>query len=148
MQLRAAAPEDCSALLALIAEMAAHHGDTSAASAETLSRDVLSAQPWLPVIVAADQGRLIGYAALTPNVQLQLGLRSMDLHHLFVTATHRGKGHGRALLTAAIAHAKAAGCAYLTVGTAADNLAAQQFYQAQGFTPNPPSSRRFRFSFD
>jgi len=148
MQLRAAAPEDCAALLALIAEMAAHHGDTSGASAETLSRDVLSAQPWLPVIVAVDQGQLIGYAALTPNVQLQLGLRSMDLHHLFVTATHRGKGHGHALLNAAIAHAKAAGCAYLTVGTAADNLAAQQFYQAQGFTPNPPSSRRFRFSFD
>jgi len=57
----------------------------------------------------------------------------MVLYDLFVTLEARGRGIAQALMQAAEAHARAAGCARLDLSTANDNCAAQALYEARGW---------------
>lgn len=141
--IRALTPGDLAALLPLVEALARHHGDDARANVGTLFRDFFGTPPWLQGQVATDQGLLVGYAALLPKARLHLGERGMDLHHLFVHPEARGKGLGRALLDAALAHARAQGCAYLTVTAHPANDAAKRFYAAMGFHAAPPAPDRF-----
>ena len=130
-------------ILDLAHALAAYHGDAATLSLAALERDSLGPAPWVTLLVAEGTTGLHGYAALCPQMQLQFGARGMDLHHLFVCDTARGKGLGRALVQAAMEHARGQGCAYVTVGTDQQNRRAQAFYRRAGFdqiTPDP----RFR----
>lgn len=138
--IRLATIADIPTLLPMIHALAAHHGDPPACTAETLSRDAFGPGPWVTILIAPDTG----YAALTRKVQLQWGVRGIDMHHLFVTPETRGTGVGSALLTATRDHARALGCAYVTVGTHPDNGAAQAFYAARGFVRIGDAPPRFR----
>lgn len=64
---------DPPALAAMVAALAAHHGDASPADVTALARDVPGPAPWLGVLVAKSETGLLGYAALRPRAQLQLG---------------------------------------------------------------------------
>ena len=131
-------------VLDLAHALAAYHGDAATLSLAALERDCLGPAPWVTLLVAEGRTGLQGYAALCPQMQLQFGTRGMDLHHLFVCDTARGRGIGRALVTAALEHARGQGCAYITVGTDARNARVQGFYRGAGFekiTPDP----RFRY---
>ncbi len=141
-RIRPAVPADLDALLPLVAALARHHGDAPRLSAATLAGDLFGPVPWFHVLVAEARG-LIGYAALLPLARLQHGERGLDLHHLFVAEDARGQGVGRAMLAGAEDLARQMGCRYLIIGTAAENLAAQEFYQAQGYRPIPNPSKRF-----
>jgi phosphinothricin acetyltransferase len=134
---------DLPMVLDLAHALAAYHGDAATLTLAALERDCLGLAPWVTVLVAEGSTGLQGYAALCPQMQLQFGVRRMDLHHLFVCDTGRGKGVGKALVQAAVDHAKAHHCAYVTVGTDVQNRRAQAFYRRAGFdqiTPDP----RFR----
>jgi GNAT superfamily N-acetyltransferase len=135
-QIIAPTAKDIPAICRMIKALATHHGDTATVTATTLRRDVFGAIPWFHLLVAKTPAGLQGYAALLPLGQLQYAKREMDLHHLFVTPAARGQGIGRALIAAAIAHARTLGCTSLRVGTAPDNLRAQAFYLDFGFTPS------------
>jgi len=142
MEIRTALPADLPQLLALVQDLARHHGDTPLASIDSLTRDLFGPQPWAQGLVA-DEGGLIGYALMLPLMRAHLGQRGMDVHHLFVADAARGNGLGTALLRAARAHALAQGCVYLTVSTTEDNAEARDFYIHHGFAPAPPSPWRF-----
>ncbi|MBU2359914.1 MAG: GNAT family N-acetyltransferase [Alphaproteobacteria bacterium] len=43
--------------------------------------------------------------------------RGLDLHHIYVAPNWRGRGVGRALITAVEGRAKSRGCTYVTIGT-------------------------------
>ena len=145
---RAIQADDLPAVLSMVGALAEHHGDKAMLSAQDLARDCLGAQPWVRVLVAEVGGSLKGYAALVPLVQLQFGVRGMDMHHLFVAQGFRGMGIGRALIRGCIEAAQAAGCRYMTVGTHPDNEPAAAIYLAAGFEPLPPPGPRFRIKFD
>jgi ribosomal protein S18 acetylase RimI-like enzyme len=140
---RAVTSSDLPAVFEMVQLLAAHHQDASSLTLETLKRDVLGPSPWAAVIVASVDQVLCGYGALTPVMQLQFGVRGMDLHHLFVMQAHRGKGVGRRLVDASIAHAKRQECRYLTVGTHPDNHVAQNMYLAAGLLRRPAPGPRF-----
>lgn len=142
MEIKRAEPRDLAGLLPLVEGLARHHGDVPRLTAETLAGDLFGPVPWFHALVAEEEG-LVGYAALLPLARLQHGERGLDLHHLYVDVAARGKGIGKALLTACEEMARAMGCSYLIIGTHADNLAAQEFYQAQGYAPIPNPARRF-----
>ena len=73
------------------------------------------------------------------------GWRGIDLNHMYVRETHRGKGIGRALVEAAKTYAKSNACTYMFIATAPDNTAAQAAYLACGFEAQPASDGpRFR----
>jgi len=130
---REAQSQDTDEILRMVEHMAAHHGDTSALSAEALARDVFSKNPWVYLLVAETNSGLIGYAALCGLTQLQFGARGFDMHHLFTEAGFRGRGIGTSLVRACIYKSRALSCKYLSVGTHPDNLEAQAFYTAFGF---------------
>jgi GNAT superfamily N-acetyltransferase len=141
--IRAATPADLPELVAMVQALAAHHGDTSQISEAALARDLFAPQPWLQALVAEGSKRLIGYAALTQLTRLQYGQRGFDIHHLFVVADHRGRGLGKALITAILDHARAQGCSYITVSALEGNLPARAFYAAQGFQDAPVKGLRY-----
>ncbi len=133
--------EDLKAVVAMIEGLADHHGDQARIDTDTLKRDALEDPRWIAVLVAEHAGKSVGYAALNPLTQLQYGVRGMDMHHLFVVAPERGKGIGRALIEACIAHAKEQGCRFVVVGTNNDNVKAQAVYRQLGFDDLQPGPR-------
>lgn len=135
--IRPACPDDLAALLPMVQALARHHGDAAEACLDSLRRDLVGPHPWAEALVAEMQGTLVGYAILARSVQLHFGTRGMDLHHLFVAEPHRSHGIGSALIWAAMAKARAEGCARLTVGTAPSLPAPQPFTQHPDFTPHP-----------
>lgn len=136
---------DLPALLGLVTALAHHHGDTPLATIETLWRDFLGDPRWMHGLVAEVGGEVVGYAALLPLARLHLGQRGMDLHHLFVAEGHRNHGIGRALVQAALDHARGLSCDYLTVTAHPANREAQAFYPKLGFFPSPRAGVRFAF---
>ena len=98
--IRPAQKSDLPMVLDLAHALAAYHGDTATLTLAALERDCLGPAPWLTLLVAEGVTGLHGYAALCPQMQLQFGARGMDLHHLFVCDTARGRGIGRALIQA------------------------------------------------
>lgn len=144
LTIRGAAAADLPQLAEFVAALAAQHGDSARIDAETLARDLFGPQPWLRVLVAEIGGRLVGYAALCPRMQLQFGQRGMDLHQLYLTPEVRGRGHGRRLVEAAEELARGLGCSYMTVSADAANWQARKVYLGCGFTLLPAGGRFFR----
>ena len=73
---------------------------------------------WSPRILQA-------YAALLPLAKIVDGIRGIDINHMYVAEGLRGRGVGRQLVDAAANVGRALGCTYLFIGTAPDNIAAQ-----------------------
>lgn len=147
-EIRPAGPEDLSTVLDMISQLADYHGDIATVSSEELARDSLGARPWVRILLAEEQGEVLGYVALTPWAQMQFGVRGMDMHHLFVVPHARAQGVGRALITASGRLAQRAGCHYLSVGTHPDNRLAQDIYRGMGFDALDPPGPRFRVGLD
>lgn len=144
---RLAARRDLHAVLEMAHALAAHHGDTATLTLAQLERDTLGDAPWITLIVAERATTLLGYATLCPLVQMQFGVRGMDIHHLFVLPDARGQGVGRQLIDATIIQSQQMGCRYIMVGTHPDNTAAQDIYLAAGFEKAPIPGPRFRMKF-
>ncbi|WP_413205437.1 GNAT family N-acetyltransferase [Rhodospirillum sp. A1_3_36] len=85
--------------------------------------------------VQGPSGDLAGTVAL-----IDCGEGLAALRKMFVAKDHRGKAKGvsRALLDAAIAHARENGFSEILLGTVAVLEAARAFYAREGFTPVEP----------
>ena len=75
-----------------------------------------------------------GLRALSPGAE---GPR-LEVKHLYAAPAARGRGVGRALLAALIAHARAAGAATVVLDTNRSLEAAGGLYRSAGFTPVAP----------
>ncbi|TRW97706.1 GNAT family N-acetyltransferase [Paracoccus sp. M683] len=146
--IRCARPADSARIVQMIGQLALHHGDSPTLTVADLQRDLFAETPWIHVLVAETQDRLIGYAAMCGLIQLHFGLRGMDLHHLFTDRAHRGGGVGRSLVDACKIKAAALSCRYLTVGTHPDNHRAQAFYESLGFMRRDAHPPRFSIRLD
>ncbi|MFC7847514.1 GNAT family N-acetyltransferase [Arthrobacter sp. NPDC057388] len=90
-----------------------------------LWRHLLSGPHAARQYVAADGGRLVGFAGSLPPED---GVREQaELWGIYVLASHQGRGLGQALLDAAIGKEAAA------LWVAEDNPRAQAFYRRNGF---------------
>jgi len=141
---RAVAPGDLPEVQIMVQGLAAHHGDTATVSLADLRRDMLGEIPWVHGLVAQMGPDLCGYAALCPLVQVQYGVRGMDLHHLFVKSEWRQQGVATALIRAALERTRALGARYMMVGTHPENLLAGQIYRDRGFDEMSGPGPRFR----
>ena len=143
MQVRPVTPEDLPQLLLLVEALARFHGDTPQLTPDSVARDVLGSDPWVHVLVAEVDGALVGYVALLRLARFQYGQRGVDLHHVFVRESHRGRGLGGALVGAALDLGGRLGASYATVTATPANAAAQTFYASLGFAPAPRFGARF-----
>jgi ribosomal protein S18 acetylase RimI-like enzyme len=75
-----------------------------------------------------------GFAQLRFRPSLYTGALDAYLEELYVVPERRGRGLGRALLEAAMSHARERGAAHIDLGTSEDDVAALSLYESAGFT--------------
>jgi ribosomal protein S18 acetylase RimI-like enzyme len=75
-----------------------------------------------------------GFAELRFRPSLYTGELDAYLEELYVVPEQRGRGLGRALLNAAMDHARERGAAHIDLGTSENDVAARALYESAGFT--------------
>jgi ribosomal protein S18 acetylase RimI-like enzyme len=75
-----------------------------------------------------------GFAELRFTPSVYTGVRDATLDELYVVPERRGHGLGRALLNAAMEHARARGALHIDLNTSEDDTAARGLYESSGFT--------------
>lgn len=85
-----------------------------------------------PVLVADDDGDVLGYAAYGP-FRPKAGYAATMEHSVYVRPDAQGRGIGRTLLVAVIERARAAGVHALVGGLSADNEVSLLLHRSLGF---------------
>jgi aminoglycoside 6'-N-acetyltransferase I len=81
--------------------------------------------------VALDGELVVGFASAVHYVHPDKG-PDLWINELGVAQTHQGRGIGRQLMTAILAHGRALGCGEAWVGTEETNAPARKLYQSSG----------------
>ena len=79
----------------------------------------------------------VGLAQLRFRLSAWTGVEDCWLEDVFVRESARGTGVGRALVTEALAHARARGCTRIELDVQADNAPAVTLYERSGFSTTP-----------
>jgi GNAT superfamily N-acetyltransferase len=125
---RRAVPADAEQLLVLARELATTQGGMpERLTLEWIRANMLVANGPVAVHVAELGGRLVGYVASSPMIETTYGSAGSYVSDLLVTATARGNGIGRVLLSAAACHAREEGREHIWLVTA--NKDAERFYR-------------------
>jgi ribosomal protein S18 acetylase RimI-like enzyme len=127
---------DAAGFLAVLDSYAADEmGGTTPLAPDVRRRLVpaLREQPGALVLLAFEANQPIGVATCFFGFSTFAARPLLNVHDLAVLPDCRGRGVGRALLNAAAQHARARGCAKLTLEVREDNLRARGLYEACGF---------------
>ena len=132
-ELRFAKEEDVSLILAFIKELAAYEkmSDEVVADENTLREWIFEKQK-AEVLFALEDGKEVGFALFFHNFSTFLGRAGIYLEDLYVLPTHRGKGHGKALLKALARIAVERGCGRLEWSCLDWNKPSIDFYLSLG----------------
>jgi ribosomal protein S18 acetylase RimI-like enzyme len=93
----------------------------------------LREQPGALVLLGLSEGRVVGIASCFFGFSTFSARPLLNVHDLAVLPEFRGRGIGRALLTAAEARAVERGCCKLTLEVLETNAGARRLYDARGF---------------
>jgi ribosomal protein S18 acetylase RimI-like enzyme len=130
----------------MLIALAAHHGDQATIRPAQLARLALH-DPAVTVLVAhlraSPSPHPVGYALIQRLPNPVTGGSRGDIAHLFVQADLRGRGIGRALISAARELARHEGIERLSIGTPPANAAAVAVYRAMGLAELPIPGPRF-----
>jgi len=133
LSIRPASREDEAAVLALVEELFEPPGSRPPGygrdRAGVAFRGAVE-DPAADVLLAVDDGRIVGLASVYVDVHTIRFGRRCWLEDLVVTATHRSRGIGRRLLEAATDWARARRCTHLGLVSAAARRDAHRFYLA------------------
>jgi GNAT superfamily N-acetyltransferase len=131
--IRPATDGDVERLVALMETFYRDDGDPFAPAEARAAFAALVAEPsWGRVWVAANGGGIVGYAVLTFGFSMEFGGRDAFIDDLYVVASHRGRGTGRALLEACERTCRDVGVRALHLEVRASNPAAA-LYRRLGF---------------
>lgn len=136
MRIRPAQPEDLPALLEIYNEAVAN----TTATWDMLPWTPVEHAEWFatkaahghPVMVADDDGQVLGYAAYGP-FRAKAGYAQTMEHSVYVRPEAQGRGLGRALLVAIVEAARADGVHALIGGLSADNEVSVALHRSLGF---------------
>jgi GNAT superfamily N-acetyltransferase len=132
---RLARPSDLPSLLALFAVSEVSASAEPGEHAEGIWRETL-AQPGLHVFVSCDRERIAATCMLitAPNL-LRGGRRHAFLENVVAHPEMRGRGHGKAVVQAALAQAWASDCHHVLMQSSRADPRVHAFYEALGFEP-------------
>lgn len=132
---RLARASDLPSLLALFAVSEVSGAAKPRECAERIWQETL-AQPGVHVFVSDAQDRIAATCMLitTPNL-LRGGRRHGFLENVVTHPALRGRGHGRAVVQAALAHAWASDCHHVLMQSGRADPRVHTFYEQLGFVP-------------
>jgi GNAT superfamily N-acetyltransferase len=114
--------------------------DLDALSVEETTADFAQGLTELPpgaaVFVVERASRVVGYAYVQPSPDADVPAGTSDLGSLYVTEEVAGTGVARALIDAAVEHARTAGHGLLTIWVREENGRARRFYEKYGLWPD------------
>jgi ribosomal protein S18 acetylase RimI-like enzyme len=141
--IRLGGPDDAALLGRMLHEFNAEYGETepSVATIEGLAHEQLRSGEIAALFGGAGPD---GFAQLRFHASLYEPGPDACLEELWVRPTTRGTGLGRALLAAAMGHARDQGASRIELNTSTDDVAARALYESVGFTnaegrPDGPS---------
>jgi ribosomal protein S18 acetylase RimI-like enzyme len=129
MAIRRLEPSDIPKVIPLMAELGYPTGSVSFAERVT----AVSANPDDRVLVAEEEGNILGLVAVHSFEMLHRPGRLGRITALIVSASARNRGIGRQLLNAAESHLRANGCVKLEVTSGEQRQEAHAFYAALGY---------------
>ena len=136
MKIRKATIDDQSGIYALIEQLKDYvkfeRMSSNQRSLKTLVNLINS--PDCVVLVAEDEGKIIGLLTMWARPTLFHGAKSALIDELIVDKTYRGRGVGKELVKNAFAEAKLRSCVEIEVSTEKTNRKAIEFYRKCGFT--------------
>ncbi|MGN6318083.1 N-acetyltransferase family protein [Trinickia sp.] len=137
--IRGAAPQDVSAMLGLMHELAEYEKLTHlfVATEASLNDALFGARPAVEALVAEREGRVVGYALFFHNFSTFLSRRGLYLEDLYVQPALRGSGLGTALLRRVAAIAVERQCGRFEWSVLDWNQTAIDFYTKMGATVMP-----------
>lgn len=131
---RPATNADRAAVRALVAQVLAEYGLDSARGARDADLDDLEAHYWARGgrfdVLCDGAGRVVGSVGLLP-----LDATRAELRKMYLVPALRGQGHGRALLSHALAEARRLGFGRVELETAGALVEAIALYRRFGFEP-------------
>lgn len=101
----------------------------------TVREHLFGARPYAEVLLAEEEDVVVGFALFFHNYSTFLGKPGIYLEDLFVEPQHRGKGHGKALLTALAKLAVERNCGRLEWAVLDWNEPSIAFYHSLGAVP-------------
>jgi len=126
-------PKDIPDLLKMMRALCALHGDECQLGLEQAQHQLIHAGH-LVALIAWHGNIRVGYAVLEPRWRPMHTADTLDIAHLYVSENMRGRGIGRALISAAAELAVQNGYGRVTIGTTPENRAAAAAYRAMGLT--------------
>ncbi len=135
VELRGARSEDIPALVRLLEILFSQEDEFTpdAALQERGLRAILSDPQLGEIVVAEEEGRLVGMVSLLYTVSTALGSRVALLEDTVVDPSRRGAGVGSRLLEEALQVCRRRGCSRITLLSDARNTKAHRFYRRFGF---------------
>ena len=135
--IRPATAADVPVIVGLIRALAEYErlSDQVVLGENSLHEHLFGPRPAAEVLLAEDEGRVIGFALFFPNFSTFLGSPGLYLEDLFVLPEYRGRGHGKALFRALARLAVERGCGRLEWAVLDWNEPAIGFYRSLGAVP-------------
>jgi len=135
--IRPARPADLGEIVSLIRALAEYErlSDSVDLDEATLREHLFGERRYAEVLLAEDEGEIAGFALFFHNFSTFLGRPGIYLEDLFVKPEHRGRGHGKALLTGLARLAIERGCGRLEWSVLDWNDSAIDFYRNLGAAP-------------
>jgi ribosomal protein S18 acetylase RimI-like enzyme len=141
---RPARPEDESALRPI--HLVTWTADVSPGPDPDPSEPVLDDETLPDVLVAEDDGRVLGYVRLDQPIPLPSHAHVLVINGLAVDPARQGGGIGRLLIEAAVDEARRRGATKLSLRVLEPNARARALYASCGFTVEGVLRREFRLN--
>jgi GNAT superfamily N-acetyltransferase len=100
-----------------------------------VAEHLFGAQRYAEVLLAEDDGQVVGFALFFPSYSTFVGKPGIYLEDLFVLPGYRGRGHGKALFRAVTRLAVERGCGGMHWAVLNWNEPAIEFYRSFGAVP-------------
>jgi GNAT superfamily N-acetyltransferase len=134
------APDQDAVAKLLVLQMREHRVQTTIPRLRNVISGVLNDSRRGFILVAKDQGRVLGVAYLAIILSVEHSGPVGWLEELYVSPNHRGTGVGTALLDAVLAQARERGLVAIDLEVDAEHQRAESLYGRTGFQ-NLPRSR-------
>jgi GNAT superfamily N-acetyltransferase len=132
--IRPATPADVPTIIQLIRALSDYEklSDQVVIHETQLHEHLFGARPYAEVLLAEEEGRVVGYALFFHTYSTFLGRPSLYLEDLFILPEHRGRGHGKGMLARLAKLAVERGCGRFEWMVLDWNTPAIQFYESLG----------------